>query len=121
MIEESFLRMYASDFVAMAARAEQGTDVSEALTKRVGECRSHAELMDRRKGEGHLAALVERLGEESSRFSGRGLPRGDDPAPAAERHRQFLMGVADRLTPAEGDPVDPPLDVRSVAVRPERV
>lgn len=119
MIEESFLRMYASDFVAMAARAEQGTDVGDALHKRVGECRSHAELMDRRKGEGHLAALVDRLGEESVRFSGRGLPRGDDPAPAAERHRRFLLTVAERLSvSAETGEVD--TSVRSVAVRPIR-
>lgn len=119
MIEEAFLRMYASDFVAMAARAEQGTDVADQLKKRLDDCRSHAELMDRRKGQGHLAAMVERLGEESVRFSGRGLPRGDDPAPAAERHRQFLMAAASRLTtPEAGSTEEPGLGVRSIAVRP---
>lgn len=102
MIEESFLRMYASDFVSFAAKAEQGQDVAAAVTRRLGECRSHAELMDRRKGAGHLEAMSERLIGEADRFSGRGLPRDQDPGPAAERHRAFLTGIADALrTPAQ--------------------
>lgn len=101
MIEEAFLRMYATDFVHLAARAEQGQDVGDALRRRISETRVHAALMDRRKAAGHLEALVDRLQEEAGRFSGRGLPRGDDPAPAFARHRAFLSDVAARLSEPE--------------------
>lgn len=104
MIQDSFLRLYATDFVSFAAKAEQGQDVSAALQRRMDECRSHALLMDRHKGDGHLAAMSERLIDEAKRFSGRGLPRDQDPAPAAERHRAFLVRIAEAL--AEPAPAD---------------
>lgn len=116
MIEESFLRMYASDFVSFAAKAEQGQDVAAAVTRRMDECRTHAELMDRRKGEGHLRALAGRVADEAGRFSGRGLPRDQDPAPAAERHRAFLAGIAEALRVPPEAPGPTAHDVR---VRPK--
>jgi hypothetical protein len=107
MIEDSFLRLYASDFVSFAAKAEQGQDVATAVQRRMDECRSHAELMDRRKGEGHLAAMSARMSDEAERFSGRGLPRDQDPAPAAARHRAFLLDIARTLSdPAPAALVD---------------
>ena len=48
MVEEGFVQLYVRDFAAMAARADGGQDVEEALTRRVRELKSHAELMDRR-------------------------------------------------------------------------
>lgn len=97
MIEESYVRMYASDFVNLAAKAEQGHSVDAALQKRIEDCRSHALVMDRHKGEGHLQALIGRLHDESVRFSGRGVPRGEDIEPAAARHRIFITDIAHTL------------------------
>jgi len=59
MIEEGFVRMYAHDFAALAARAEGGSDVEALVRKRIEEARSHAALMDARKGEGHLPAVAD--------------------------------------------------------------
>eukprot|EP01035_Chromulina_nebulosa_P004215 gene4214-5749_t len=44
MIEEGFVRMYAHDFAALAARAEGGSDVEALVRKRIDEARSHALL-----------------------------------------------------------------------------
>lgn len=115
MIEPAYVRMYVSDFVGLAARSEQGADVGGLLSRRIDESVSHAKLMDRHKGAGHLAALVERLHEESLRFSGRGLPRDQDPAPAADRHRVFLLDVARRL---EAQDASAPETIPDVRVRP---
>ena len=52
MAEEGFVQMYVHDFATLAARAEAGADVEAAVRKRVHETRSHAALMDSRKG-GH--------------------------------------------------------------------
>lgn len=112
MIEDSFLRMYASDFVSFAAKAEQGQDVTAAVQRRMDECRSHAELMDRRKGTGHLSAMSERLTDEAERFSGRGLPRDQDPAPAAERHRAFLLDIARAFDAPPAAAVAGEMDIR---------
>ena len=101
MIEESFVRLYAHDFVQMAVRSELGQDVQAGLQRRLTEARSHAALMDTRKGGGHLAALVVRLRDEAVRFDGRSYLRGVDPRAAAGRRLIFLSGVADRLADAE--------------------
>ena len=98
MIEESFVRLYAHDFVQFAARAELGQEIEPSLTRRLSDARAHSELMDARKGSGHLDALVARLNEEGSRFTGRALLKGADPVQAAMRHRAFLARVADLLS-----------------------
>jgi len=103
MIEEAFVRMYAHDFVQFAGRAELGQDVEPGVARRMSEARSHAVLMDARKGADHLASLVSRLRDEAAHFSGRMMLKGTDPEAAARRHRQFLDGVADSLSrPAKG-------------------
>ncbi|KQS54377.1 hypothetical protein ASG17_12130 [Brevundimonas sp. Leaf363] len=102
MIEESFVRLYAHDFVQFAGRSELGQDVDEALTRRVREARSHAVLMDRHKGSDHLAALIERVRDEAGRFVGRPMLKDTDPAAAAGRHKRFLVDIADVLSEPEG-------------------
>ena len=66
MPEEQFIQMYVRDFATMASRVEAGSDIEAQLNKRISETRSHAALMDARKAEGHLAAVIERqqIGEE---------------------------------------------------------
>lgn len=107
MIEESFVRLYAHDFVQFAGRAEAGQEIEPSLTRRLSDARAHSALMDARKGSGHLAALVARLHEEGSRFTGRAMLKGADPVQAAKRHRAFLARIADLLSDArEEDGVD---------------
>ena len=102
MIEESFVRLYAHDFVQFAGRSELGQDVDEALTRRLREARSHAVLMDRHKGSDHLAALIVRLRDEAGRFVGRPMLKDADPVAAADRHKRFLIDIADVLSEPEG-------------------
>lgn len=97
MIEESFVRLYAHDFIQMAVKSELGQDVDAALQRRLAEARSHAALMDARKGSGHLTALIERIRDEAPRFDGRAMLRGADPSMAAKRRHRFLTKVADAL------------------------
>ena len=102
MIEESFIRLYAHDFVQFAGRAELGQNVAAGVDRRMAEARSHAVVMDAGKGSDHLACLISRLREEARQFKGRVMLKGSDPHEAALRHRRFLNGVADRLAqPAE--------------------
>lgn len=102
MIEESFIRLYAHDFVQFAGRAELGQEVDAGVDKRMADARSHAVLMDARKGSDHLASLILRLREEAVQFNGRVMLKGADPEAAALRRRRFLDRVADRLSrPAE--------------------
>ncbi|WP_312205392.1 hypothetical protein [Brevundimonas sp.] len=96
MIEESFVRLYAHDFIQMAVKSELGQDVDAALQRRLAEARSHAALMDARKGSAHLTALIERIRDEAPRFDGRAMLRGADPSMAAKRRHRFLK-VADAL------------------------
>ena len=103
MIEESFVRLYAHDFVQFAGRSELGQDVDDALTRRLREARSHAVLMDRHKGSDHLAALIVRLRDEAGRFVGRPMLKDTDPVAAAERHKRFLLDIADVLSEPEGE------------------
>ncbi|MGW8704684.1 hypothetical protein ACWGLL_00125 [Brevundimonas sp. NPDC055814] len=97
MIEESFVRLYAQDFVQMAVRSGLGQDVDAALQRRLTEARIHALVMDDRKSEGHLAALISRVRDEASRVDGRAIRYGEDPAAAAEQRLRFLSGVAEAL------------------------
>jgi hypothetical protein len=111
MIEEGFVRLYANDFASLAARAEAGMEVEALVQKRIGEARSHAALMDARKGEGHLPAVADRLVEEAARTNSRVVREMQDVAGAMARRRQFLERVAGILrTP----PVAPKV---SIAVR----
>ena len=82
MIEEGFVRMYAHDFATLAARAETGTDVEALVQKRIGEARSHAAIMDARKGDGHLPAVADRLVLEAARDDVRMIRAGEGRAPA---------------------------------------
>ena len=113
MIEEGFVQMYTRDFAALAAKAEAGLEVEAALHKRINETRAHATLMDARKGEGHLAAVAERLKLESRRTSVREMRVGADPDATLARREAFLVRVATLLEaePAAAGPI-------GIAVRP---
>jgi hypothetical protein len=111
MIEEGFVRMYAHDFTTLAARAESGAEVELLVQKRIGEARSHAALMDARKGEGHLPAVVERLRAESTRDDVRTIRAGEDVPGALARRRAFLLRIADLLDTA------PVAALKTMAVR----
>lgn len=101
MIEEGFVRMYTHDFATLAARAESGVDVEAQVQKRIVEARSHAALMDARKGEGHLPAVADRLVHEASREDVRMIRAGEDIPGALARRREFLSRIVDALrTPA---------------------
>lgn len=97
MPEEGFVQMYVRDFALMAARAEAGTDVDAAVTRRVGELRAHAEIMDARKAPGHLEAVIERLRAESERVEVRHGRLGPDAPEELARRRAFLQRVAGLL------------------------
>ncbi len=97
MIEEGFVRLYAHDFTALAARAETGMDVEAQVLKRVDEAKSHAALMDARKGTGHLPAVVERLTHEAERQDARAIRAAEDIAGALARRKAFLMRVVKLL------------------------
>ena len=75
MIEDSYVRLYAHDFVQMAGRSELGQDVQGAVDTRLAAARAHAVIMDARKGPGHLNALVSRLRDLAPEFSGRVMLR----------------------------------------------
>ena len=104
MIEENFIRLYARDFVMLSVKSELGQSIEAQRERKVTEARSHAQVMDARKGSDHLAALTERVREEATRFDDRGLLAGADPVEAAERRRVFLNAVADELAgPGDGE------------------
>lgn len=97
MIEEGFVRMYAHDFTTLAARAETGTDVEALVQKRISEARSHAALMDARKGEGHLPAVAERVALEAAREDVRTIRAGEDVPGALARRKAFLLRIVEIL------------------------
>lgn len=97
MIEEGFVRMYAHDFAALAARAEGGSDVDALVRKRIEEARSHAALMDARKGEGHLPAVADRVAHEAEREDVRFVRAGQDVPGALARRKEFLLQIVDLL------------------------
>ncbi|MBP7705167.1 MAG: hypothetical protein KA105_07775 [Caulobacter sp.] len=97
MIEEGFVRLYAHDFTALAARAETGTDVEALVQKRIGEARTHADLMDARKGGGHLPAVADRLVVEAAREDVRVIRAGEDVPGALARRKEFLLRIVDIL------------------------
>lgn len=105
--------MYARDFAALAAKAEMGLEVEAAVRKRIGETRAHAALMDARKGQGHLAAVVERLKLDSRRASVREMRVGADPEAALARREAFLVRVAGLL---DAEPAE--IGAVGMAVRP---
>lgn len=105
MIEENFIRLYARDFVMLSVKSELGQDVEALRERKLSDARSHAQVMDARKGSDHLAALTVRVREEATRFDDRGLQAGTNPAEAAERRHAFLNAVADELAAArENEP-----------------
>ena len=97
MIEEGFVRLYAHDFAALAARAEGGSDVEAMVQKRIGEARSHAALMDARKGPGHLPAVADRVAHEALRKDIRIVRSGEQIEGAIARRTEFLNRIADQL------------------------
>lgn len=98
MIEESFVRLYAHDFVQLAWRNEIGQATQEPLRRRMDELRRHSDLMKVRKGADHLAAVISRLRDEAERFNPRMVQKGGDPVEAGKRHRIFLLDVAEHLS-----------------------
>ena len=105
--------MYARDFAALAAKAEQGLEVETAVRKRISEARAHAVLMDSRKGGGHLAGVAQRLRLESRRKDALHQMRpGADPAAALARREAFLVHVAEMLEAAPELASAPGLAVR---------
>ncbi|HRD46061.1 MAG TPA: hypothetical protein PLF78_06210 [Caulobacter sp.] len=100
MIEEGFVRMYTHDFATLAARAESGVDVEAQVQKRIVEARSHAALMDARKGEGHLPAVADRLVHEAARDDVRMIRAGEDIPGALARRREFLHRIVEALRAA---------------------
>lgn len=103
MIEENFVRMYSRDFAQLAVRAGLGQDVDVPLRRRLADARSHAQVMDQRKGKGHLPALASRIREEAERFDPRSARHGDDLEQAAADRLKFLTEIADTLSePADG-------------------
>jgi hypothetical protein len=103
LIEDGFVQMYARDFVVLASRAELGTDVEQGLARRITEVRSHAALMDARKGPGHLDAVAERLRHEAASKSIRLFRNGSSPAEALERRASFLEGVIAQIAVSNED------------------
>ncbi|NBW10373.1 MAG: hypothetical protein EBR82_20320 [Caulobacteraceae bacterium] len=101
MIEESYVRLYAGDFARLAARAEVTPLDPAILTRRMKEARVHAGVMDARKGDGHLEALVTRLRDEARRPRSRGLMGSIETAEANAHHHAFLTTVADALSVAD--------------------
>ncbi|RZJ31483.1 MAG: hypothetical protein EON85_03235 [Brevundimonas sp.] len=100
MIEESFVRLYAHDFVQLAWRSEIGQPVIEPLRRRMDDLRRHSDLMLIRKGADHLTAVIARLRDEAERFNPRMVQKGIDPLDAQKRHRIFLLDVAEQLSAA---------------------
>lgn len=100
MIEDSYVRLYAHDFVQMAGRSELGQDVQGAVDKRLADARAHAVIMDARKGPGHLNALVSRLRDLAPEFSGRVMLKDANLEQAGQRRLVFLNRIADALAGA---------------------
>jgi hypothetical protein len=97
MIEESYVRLYAADFARLAVRAELRPLDPDMVPKRMAEARAHAGVMDAKKGEGHLAALVSRLRDEARRPRTHG-PAVSSSAESAEHRHLFLNTIADALS-----------------------
>ena len=104
MPEEQFIQMYVRDFATMASRVEAGSDIEAQLSKRITETRSHAALMDARKAEGHLAAVIERLRSEARKDASQAVKNTPDPVAAAARRQEFMLRVADMLDSEMAEP-----------------
>lgn len=107
MIEEGFVRLYAHDFTALAARAEGGSDVEAMVRKRIEEARSHAALMDARKGPGHLPAVADRVAREALRTDVRAVRGGEQVEGSIQRRTQFLNRIAAVLRGEAREPAAP--------------
>lgn len=116
MIEESYVRLYSNDFVRMAMRADADGPDPAVSSRRIGEARTHAVVMDARKGEGHLAALAERLREEARRLAQPG--RFEVDPDTVGQQQDFLTSVADELE--RDQPQGPARPVWSIAPRAAR-
>lgn len=97
MPEEQFIQMYVRDFATMASRVEAGSDIEAQLNKRISETRSHAALMDARKGEGHLPAVADRVAHEAEREDVRFVRAGQDVPGALARRKEFLLQIVQLL------------------------
>lgn len=105
MIEESYVRLYAADFARLAVRAELRPLDPDMVPKRMAEARAHAGVMDAKKGDGHLAALVARLRDEARRPRTHG-PAVSSTAASAEHRHLFLNRIADALSDADHEPAE---------------
>jgi len=105
MIEESYVRLYAADFARLAVRAELRPLDPDMVPKRMAEARAHAGVMDAKKGEGHLAALVARLRDEARRPRTHG-PAVSSAASSMEHRHQFLNAIADALSAPGYEPAE---------------
>lgn len=112
MIEESFVRLYANDFVRMAQRPEVVSLEDPALAKRILEARKHAGVMDARKGDGHLAALISRLHDEARRPYSASRVGSSNESDAVGRRQRFLEVIADRLADRQDRPPPPIMSER---------
>ena len=61
MAEPSFVALYTREFLNLAGRDPEGPGFEESLARKVGETRTHAALMDARKGGDHLEAVASAL------------------------------------------------------------
>ncbi|RYG09122.1 MAG: hypothetical protein EON96_18855 [Caulobacteraceae bacterium] len=98
MIEESYVRLYAHDFARLAVRAETKPLEPSLLPKRMADARAHARVMDARKGQGHLEALVARLRDEARRPVSQNRIGLAGDAETYEKRQLFLSEVADALS-----------------------
>ena len=104
MPEEQFIQMYVRDFATMASRVEAGSDIEAQLNKRISETRSHAALMDARKAEGHLAAVIERLRSEAKKDASQAVKNTPDPIAGAGRRLVSLVRGAYMLDSELAEP-----------------
>lgn len=81
----------------MAQRPEGAALEDPALAKRIADARKHADVMDARKGDGHLAALIARLHDEARRPNSNSRIGSIDEADTVGRRHRFLCMVAERL------------------------
>lgn len=98
MIEESYVRLYAADFARLAVRAELRPLDPSLAPKRIADARAHARLMDARKGEGHLEALISRLRDEARRPASPNRIGAASGTDAIDPRHIFLNGIADILS-----------------------
>jgi hypothetical protein len=102
MTEQSFVNLYARDFVSLATRDPDGAGLEEALARKVAEARDHAALMDARKGEGHVEAIAAALEAQAARPAAHAFRSHSEEEWAARA--AFLRRSAALLRQAQGGP-----------------